>query len=520
MFINTRARCCGAALPLLVVLACGRPSADPHGPSLQESTVAPDGAVGYARGPWWRADLNYTLVGVAHILVAHRQSALSERLLSVPGPAPSRSREEALARALELGRALLRDPTQFAALARDKSDDARSAPYGGALGAVYLPHLPDAIVDALGNIALNEVSRVVETSLGFHVVQRFPVALEQRVSAAEIVIAYDGNRPTPRRGRELSRTRDEALAIAQRVRALAKADPNSFEQLVDEYSDAETADFGGDYGEWSTYAREGESLVLHVLGGLAPAAISEVVDTPLGLRVFARTAAARPPLAASVLVLGYHSERLPDEARTREEAREIADGALAELVRAPARFEQLREHHCKLELCPKEPVDVAHGRGWTAGLASVVREVAIGEVAHSLVEAPGLYMIARRADPARVPPGSSPQVGLEIPRPEPITLSNARPQDLVWYLDQLRAAALRELALNPETTERFNQIFDEMATAYATSAPEDRELFSAQVRAELLAALGPKNADRLSLIHQRLTDEVMGRLGAARVEPR
>ncbi len=65
----------------------------------------------------------------------------------------------------------LRSGGDFAALARERSVDAESAPRGGDLGLVVRGTAPKAFEDAAFKLKAGEVSPVVKTEYGFHVIQ-------------------------------------------------------------------------------------------------------------------------------------------------------------------------------------------------------------------------------------------------------------------------------------------------------------------------------------------------------------
>lgn len=84
-----------------------------------------------------------------------------------------RTREEARALATDLRGRAVEDGADFAALAREHSEDA-SAERGGDVGSLGRGRLAPAYEEAAFALAPNEVSEVVETEFGFHVIQRLP----------------------------------------------------------------------------------------------------------------------------------------------------------------------------------------------------------------------------------------------------------------------------------------------------------------------------------------------------------
>ncbi len=82
-----------------------------------------------------------------------------------------RTREEAEAMAAEIRGAAVADGADFAALARERSDDS-SAERGGDLGEIARGLLMPAYEEAAFALTAGAVSEVVETPFGFHVIER------------------------------------------------------------------------------------------------------------------------------------------------------------------------------------------------------------------------------------------------------------------------------------------------------------------------------------------------------------
>jgi peptidyl-prolyl cis-trans isomerase SurA len=87
-------------------------------------------------------------------------------------PELTRSRGEARA-AIDVVRAELLGGADFAALARERSEDG-SAERGGDVGTLGRGRMAEAYELAAFALAENELSVVVETEFGFHVIQRLP----------------------------------------------------------------------------------------------------------------------------------------------------------------------------------------------------------------------------------------------------------------------------------------------------------------------------------------------------------
>lgn len=105
-----------------------------------------------------------TEVGASHILVSYRGAMRAS-------PTVKRSKLEARRFAEELlERAITGE--DFGTLARDHSDDRGSAPGGGALGRFRRDQMVPAFSNAVFALQIRQLSRVVESPYGFHVILR------------------------------------------------------------------------------------------------------------------------------------------------------------------------------------------------------------------------------------------------------------------------------------------------------------------------------------------------------------
>jgi parvulin-like peptidyl-prolyl isomerase len=103
-------------------------------------------------------------VGLRHVMVAYQGALLAPFSIT-------RSKEEARRRAGEARQKLL-DGTDFAVVAKAFSDDASTASKGGDLGPVPLNELPAELEWTAFHLSPGQVSEVVESPGGFHVMVR------------------------------------------------------------------------------------------------------------------------------------------------------------------------------------------------------------------------------------------------------------------------------------------------------------------------------------------------------------
>jgi peptidyl-prolyl cis-trans isomerase NIMA-interacting 1 len=105
-------------------------------------------------------------VHVKHVLVKHKDT-------KNPREGVTRSREEACARAMKARDAVIAG-ADFDAVVSEYSDEAGAATRAGELGELTRAELQPPFADAAFLLDLNQMSDVVETDFGFHLIFRVP----------------------------------------------------------------------------------------------------------------------------------------------------------------------------------------------------------------------------------------------------------------------------------------------------------------------------------------------------------
>jgi peptidyl-prolyl cis-trans isomerase SurA len=154
------------------------------------------------------------------------------------------------------------------------------------------------------------------------------------LAASHVLIQYRGSaqaRP------EVTRTRDEALAIAREVARKARAG-SDFAKLAERYSDCMTATRGGDLG---VFDPRGKLLAFaKATASLAPGEISDPIETPYGFHVIRRNPLERIAVR-HILIMHEDAHRAPPSiTRSKAEALALAREILA-LARAGHDFAAL-----------------------------------------------------------------------------------------------------------------------------------------------------------------------------------
>lgn len=361
----------------------------------------------YPQGSWRLVnpdDLAHVVLWVSHILIRHadvipRQLSFQISEWAAAPEAPGRSRAEALAQALDIERRLRAGAAKFDEVARDESEDIATRDRGGSLGgvaAIYYRAWPE-VLDALAALHEGEVSRVIETEFGFHILFRRTPPPEGRVSGARIIIGHEdttwfGSFPADRR--TVKRSRLEAEALARSIFEAASAHPENFAQLVQQYSEHRDHLRDGDLGEWSTREPTPFAAAIEVLQGLHEGQVAPPMDSLFGYQILLRTPArTRREYAARQLIVPF-TPHLPDpHEASRASALRRAEAILREVQADPSR---LRSY--ELQYCCRNVKQWVEGRG-RVFLERALDEVQPGEVVERIIESDRAYLVVQRVAP-------------------------------------------------------------------------------------------------------------------------
>lgn len=110
----------------------------------------------------------------------------SHIMIEVPAGASDAVRQEARAKADALAKQAQENPAAFADLARQQSQDAGSASNGGDLGWVSATILPPSLYAAVQGLKLDQVSGVVESPSGLHVLKLTGLEAAQKQPLAQV----------------------------------------------------------------------------------------------------------------------------------------------------------------------------------------------------------------------------------------------------------------------------------------------------------------------------------------------
>lgn len=256
---------------LALVLGCAEePAATPPAPP-PAATPAPAAAVTPPTTEIRVPPTTDRRFAARHILVTY-QGAVGAL------PTITRTKEEARAR-VEEAKAKIAGGADFAEMAKAYSDDS-TGPRGGDLGGFDEGTMVKPFEAALRLLKPGEISPVVETEFGFHLIQRQPLV---EIHAAHLMVSWAGADKAPA---GVTRTKEEAKARAEAARAEALAGGKDWDALVLTYSDGPLKEDGGDLGWFGR--RQLAPQLDDAAFQLDIGALSEVVETPRGYHLLKR----------------------------------------------------------------------------------------------------------------------------------------------------------------------------------------------------------------------------------------
>jgi len=104
-------------------------------------------------------------------LAGNEERRASHILIESPASAPAADRQKAKAKAEQLLAAVKKTPDSFAELARKNSQDTGSAPAGGDLDFFARKAMVQPFADAVFSMKTGDISEVVETEFGYHIIK-------------------------------------------------------------------------------------------------------------------------------------------------------------------------------------------------------------------------------------------------------------------------------------------------------------------------------------------------------------
>ena len=243
-------------------------------------------------------------VRVRHILIQYR---------GADGAPPTMTRSKASADSLMQSiRARVVGGEEFGTLATQFSDDP-SAAEGGQIQPLQPGETPPQFEQVAFALRPGEMSEVFESDFGFHLIQRQGTTL---LAAQHILIRYAGAQGAPD---SLTRSRTEALALAESVLTLVRRPNNSFPISASGWSEDElSAQRGGYVGEFvlGKMVKPFEDAVY----ALQEDQISDVVESVFGFHIIKRVAIQTVRVQHILVTHAFAGGISPDGTRSEDQA--------------------------------------------------------------------------------------------------------------------------------------------------------------------------------------------------------
>jgi len=159
-------------------------------------------------------------------LAGKEERRASHILINAPKDEPAAEREKARQKAEELLAQVRKDPSSFAELARKYSQDPGSAPQGGDLGFFARDAMVKPFADAVFAMKKGDISDVVETDFGYHIIKLTDVKTPK-------VPSFDEVRPKLEAELRQQQAQRKFAEVAETFSSLVYEQPDSLQPVAD-----------------------------------------------------------------------------------------------------------------------------------------------------------------------------------------------------------------------------------------------------------------------------------------------
>jgi len=159
-------------------------------------------------------------------LAGKEERRASHILINAPKDGPAAEREKARQKAEELLAQVRKDPSSFAELARKYSQDPGSAPQGGDLGFFARDAMVKPFADAVFAMKKGDISDVVETDFGYHIIKLTDVKTPK-------VPSFDEVRPKLEAELRQQQAQRKFAEVAETFSNLVYEQPDSLQPVAD-----------------------------------------------------------------------------------------------------------------------------------------------------------------------------------------------------------------------------------------------------------------------------------------------
>lgn len=328
----------------------------------------------------------------SHILVAYQTAKRAPESIT-------RNKPEALERANLMLAKVLADPSSFEKLAREESDGP-TAVQGGNLGVGNWGRFDAKFEKAVKQLKPGEItSKPVLTEFGYHVIRRDSLFVKN-YSAKLLVIVYRGADNVdgiPYRIDNRKQSKEDARNMIDEIAAMAT--PNNFAELIEKRSDYRKPE--GMFGNFKRSDSVTAGLLVPALEQLPYNNLTGVIELPFGFAIAQRIKVQK--LAGARILITYKDAKNAAAymTRSKEEARQIAEDLLKEVLADPEHFDKFAKRASE---------GMYKGTGgvmpiWLAGdkepvLDQNLLKLSFGQICSELIDLDVGWAIFKRLDPA------------------------------------------------------------------------------------------------------------------------
>lgn len=268
-------------------------------------------------------------VAVKTILIAFRGARKAK--------GATRSEAEAERRAQRVSALARKKGADFTALARKVSEEPEEE--RGQIQVVSRGERPKTFERFAFGMDVGQVSDPARTRRGFYVIMRVE---PEEFSSAHILLQYKGAAKAPV---ALTRTKEEARKLAEKIHALAVKEGAEFAVLAARNSDSPSKAGGGVLRPMAPGSMPPEyNAYIDALRKLEVGGISPVVETPFGFHIIKRLKLEY--LSASHILISFTgSDGTPKKERSRREAQELGRKLVKQARVKDADFAALAREH-------------------------------------------------------------------------------------------------------------------------------------------------------------------------------
>jgi parvulin-like peptidyl-prolyl isomerase len=311
----------------------------------------------------------------------------------------TRTKEQALSLAKELIGKIKKDPKSFETLAKTNSADKGSGMQGGDLGSFPPEQMIPVFTQAVQKLKDGEMAaEPVESEFGYHIIRRN--SLLETVYGAEIILityAPDGTKPNMQM--PVVRTKAAAQKLVNEIKG--KINGDNYTELAIKHNDADDRldKKGAVLMPMSKNVQGLPPNIYAAVEKLKYNAVTGPIEIPNGFIFIKRKELEQ--IGASHILVGWKSEMMPPNvARTKAEAKALAEDLLKQVNADPKKFEDLASTKSDSPFAPKKG---KMGK-WFVGMlipdfektTAAIEKLEVGKIGATLVEGKSWYEIVRR----------------------------------------------------------------------------------------------------------------------------